>query len=498
MSAIASGPQGLPRLLAGLDPSGATMTLADHERVHGSLPRLGPRDLIEAVEQSGLRGRGGADFPTAIKLRSVATRRKSAVVVVNGSETEPASAKDRLLLTRLPHLVLDGAVLAAVAVGAPEVFVKVGEGATGSLRALESAISLRSDPVTIQLAAGPEGYVAGEESAVIHLLNNGVAKPTFVPPRPYERGYGGRPTLIQNPETLAQIGLVARYGAQWYRELGTDADPGSALVTISGAVAAPGVYELAFGTPMTDLLAAAGGSSEPLQALLVGGYFGTWVDSSRAFRLRLAREDLRSVGCSLGSGVLIALGESSCGLHESARVISYLASQSAGQCGPCLYGLRAIADSVGALADGVAPRERARPRVALDRRGAGAGRVPPPGRRRPVRGKRARGVRRRDRGPSRPPLHGPAGRAAGRQRRAAAWCSPRRQEHPMSARLRVNPIMCEAHGLCAELLPELIRLDDWGYPIIDEAEVPPELMGLARRAADACPTLALLLEKDRD
>jgi NADH:ubiquinone oxidoreductase subunit F (NADH-binding) len=114
------------------------------------------------------------------------------------------------------------------------------------------------------------------------------------------------------------------------------------------------VYELAFGTPMTDLLAAAGGSTEPLQALLVGGYFGTWVETARAFKLRLAREDLRSVGCSLGSGVLIALGESACGLHESARVIDYLANQSSGQCGPCTYGLRAIADAVAALADGIA------------------------------------------------------------------------------------------------------------------------------------------------
>jgi NADH:ubiquinone oxidoreductase subunit F (NADH-binding) len=358
-----NGPSGLPRLLAGLDPNGAVMTLADHERVHGPLPRSSAHELIERVERSGLRGRGGADFPTARKLRSVAERRGGATLVVNGSETEPASAKDRLLLSRLPHLVLDGAVLAARAIGANEVIVKVGESGAAQLRALEGAISVRSgDGVAIQLAAGPEGYVTGEESAVIHYLNGGAAVPTFIPPRPYERGYRGRPTLIQNPETLAQIALVARYGDHWYRELGTEADPGSALVTISGAVAAPGVYELAFGTPMTDLLAAAGGSTEPLQALLVGGYFGTWVDSSRALRLRLAREDLRSVGCSLGSGVLIALGESSCGLHESARVIDYLARQSAGQCGPCVYGLRAIADAVAALADGVA-HQRERDRV---------------------------------------------------------------------------------------------------------------------------------------
>jgi NADH:ubiquinone oxidoreductase subunit F (NADH-binding) len=369
-----SGPPGLPRLLVGLDPRGGVMTLAEHDRVHGPLPNAGSHELIEAIEQSGLRGRGGADFPTARKLRAVAERRRVGAVVVNGSETEPASAKDHLLLSRLPHLVLDGAVLAAYAVGAPEVVVKVGEHAVEQIQALESAVAVREDKVKIHLATGPDGYVTGEESAVIQYLNRGVSAPTFVPPRPFERGYHGRPTLIQNPETLAQIALVARYGPHWYRELGTTADPGSALVTISGAVAAPGVYELAFGTPMTDLLQAAGGSTEPLQALLVGGYFGTWVDSSRAMRLRLAREDLRSVGCSLGAGVLLALGESSCGLHESARVIEYLADQSAGQCGPCVFGLRAIADAVSALADGAGgKRERNRVlRWTAEVRGRGA------------------------------------------------------------------------------------------------------------------------------
>jgi NADH:ubiquinone oxidoreductase subunit F (NADH-binding) len=374
-SVLSAGPRGLPRLLAGLEADGAVMTLDRHAAVHGALPHLSPHELIEVVEQSGLRGRGGADFPAARKLRAVAERRRGAAVVVNGSETEPASAKDRLLLERMPHLVLDGAELAAAAVGAREVVVKIGERAVEAHRALQAAIGVRGhDGLRLELVVGPDGYVTGEESAVMNLLNQGKSLPTFVPPRPFERGYRGRPTLVQNPETLAQIALVARYGDYWYRELGTAADPGSVLVTISGAVAAPGVYELAFGTPMTDLLAAAGGCTEPLQALLVGGYFGTWVESARALRLRLAREELRSVGCSLGSGVLIALGESSCGLHESARVIDYLAAQSAGQCGPCVHGLRAIADSFGALADGIAhDSERDRMlRWAREIRGRGA------------------------------------------------------------------------------------------------------------------------------
>jgi NADH:ubiquinone oxidoreductase subunit F (NADH-binding) len=356
------GHPGLPRLLAGLDSSGSAMTLAEHMRVHGELPHRNSHELIEAIERSGLRGRGGADFPTAQKLRTLASARRVSALVVNGSETEPASAKDRLLLTRLPHLVLDGAVLAAHAVDAPRVIVQVGQGAAGSLASLEAALAARpDDPVPVSLVAAPEGYVAGEESAVMHYLNGGQPLPTFVPPRPFQKGYRRLPTLIQNPETLAQVALVARFGERWYRELGTSADPGSALVTISGAVATPGVYELAFGTPMSALLEAAGGQTEPLRALLVGGYFGTWVEASRGLDLRLAREDLRSVGCSLGAGVLIALGDTACGLHESARVIDYLARQSAGQCGPCTYGLRAIADSVNALASGAAhPREAER------------------------------------------------------------------------------------------------------------------------------------------
>ncbi len=351
------------------------MTLSDHERIHGPLPQHDPAALIDTVERSGLRGRGGADFPTGRKLRAVAqARSRHRAVVINGSETEPASAKDRLLFARLPHLVLDGAIVAAEAVGAREVVVKVSDRASETIQALQSAIAVRRDPVPVQLVGGPNGYVSGEESAVIHYLNGGQPKPTFVPPRPFERGYRRRPTLMANAETAAQLALIARHGDGWFRELGTEQDPGSALVTISGAVARPGVYELAFGTPIESLLGAAGGEREPLRALLVGGYFGTWVEASEALALRLARQDLQAVGCSLGSGVVIALGESSCGLHESARVIDYLARESTGQCGPCVHGLRAIADSVIQLADGVAhARERERVlRWASDVRGRGA------------------------------------------------------------------------------------------------------------------------------
>ena len=352
-------PAGLPRLLAGFTADGATMSLIRHEAVHGPRPTLGRGELIQVVGASGLRGRGGADFPTARKLQTLADAKRVSAVVVNGSETEPASRKDTTLLTRAPHLVLDGAQLAAEEIGAREIIVKVGEANVRAIAALEEAIEERPGRMSITVAVGPTGYVTGEETSVVNLLANGSPKPTFKPPQVYQRGYRGRPTLIQNPETLAQLALIARHGERWYRELGTWEDPGTVLVTVSGAVSTPGVYELAFGTPISDLIAAAGGATESLQALLVGGYFGTWVPAATSMPLRLSREDLSTVGCTLGAGVVIALGESACGLHESARVIDYLADESAGQCGPCVFGLGAIADSFAALTDGAAgKRER--------------------------------------------------------------------------------------------------------------------------------------------
>jgi NADH:ubiquinone oxidoreductase subunit F (NADH-binding) len=345
------------RLLSGIDPTGRPVGIAEHERRYGPLPVTSPGRLIEEVDRSGLRGRGGADFPTGRKLRTLAAKRSVSAVVVNGSETEPASRKDGLLMAALPHLVLDGAVVAAETVGADEVIITLRESARAAGRALRQALTERSDGIPVSVAFGPDAYVAGEESAVINRLEAGPPVPRFVPPRPFERGYRGKPTLIQNVETLAHLALIARYGAGWFREMGTEEDPGTFLATVSGAVAAPGVYELPFGTTVEGTIAAAGGPREPIQALLVGGYFGRWVRPEWITGMPLGRRTLADHDLSLGSGVLIALGASACGLHESARLARYLATQSAGQCGPCVHGLRAIAESFSALVEGVGDRE---------------------------------------------------------------------------------------------------------------------------------------------
>jgi NADH:ubiquinone oxidoreductase subunit F (NADH-binding) len=203
------------------------------------------------------------------------------------------------------------------------------------------------------LAVVPDGFVAGEETALVHFMNGGAPTPTFVPPRPSERGVHGRPTLVQNVETLANVALIDQHGADWFRERGTNAEPGTALVTVSGAVRRPGVREVEIGTQLGEALALAGDSVSPPSAVLVGGYFGTWVDA-RDLDLPLSNAGLRPAGASLGARVLFVLDATSCGLIETARILAYLARESAGQCGPCKFGLQALAADADSLARGAA------------------------------------------------------------------------------------------------------------------------------------------------
>jgi NADH:ubiquinone oxidoreductase subunit F (NADH-binding) len=344
----------LPRLLAAVRADGSPVPFDEHLAVYGAPPaRLGGR-LIDLVEASGLTGRGGAGFPTATKLRAVAARRGRKFVVANGTEGEPLSRKDKALLASVPHLVLDGAALAASAIGADEVVVAVGQGAARERTALMHAVAERTrrglDGVGFQVAAAPEGFVVGEETALLSWLSGRAPKPTLVPPRPSERGMRGRPTLVQNVETLAQVALVARYGDEWFRELGTDAEPGSVLVTLSGAVSRPGVYEVGLGTPIRELVGLAGGKAEPASAYLIGGYFGSWVTAPDAERAALLDSQLSPLGASLGARTLFVLPARVCGIVETARVARYLATESAGQCGPCVHGLDAIAGGLERLA----------------------------------------------------------------------------------------------------------------------------------------------------
>ncbi len=347
------GPESLPRLLTGLRP-GHGLTLAEHRELHGPMRLMDARRLVDLTERAGLHGRGGAGFPTATKLAAVAAGRRPRVVVANGSEGEPASSKDETLLIGNPHLVIDGLMLAAAALDAREAIVAVERTRPLALHAVRLAVAERvaigADDIPIRVVEVPGRYVAGEESALVHLLNGGDAKPTLVPPRPFERGVDGRPTLIQNVETLAHLALIGRHGPDWFRSLGSVEEPGSALLTLGGAVARPAVYEVALGSRFESLVAAAGGETEPVSAYLLGGYFGTWVRRDVLSARRLSNTGLRDIGASLGAGVVTALPTSACGLVETACVMRYLADETAGQCGPCVHGLRSISDRMQEIA----------------------------------------------------------------------------------------------------------------------------------------------------
>jgi NADH:ubiquinone oxidoreductase subunit F (NADH-binding) len=325
-----------------------TDDLGEHRRRHGELPWSRTRELIPMLADAGLTGRGGAGFPTWRKLAAVAAsgQSRAPVVVGNGAESEPASAKDAELLIRVPHLVLDGLQLAADAVGAERGYLYAADRA---LSAVAAAVRARAgtDHIPITVVRAPDAFVAGQESAVVAAIEGRPAVPRDNLRRVSESGVHGAPTLVQNVETLAQIVLIARHGPDWFRGAGTAEQPGTFLVTLSGPVRAPGVTEVPYGITLGDLI---GAFTEPVQALLVGGYHGAWLPATASVRMTSAA--LSEFGASPGAGVVIALPASSCPLAYTARVVDYLAAQGARQCGPCLNGLPHLAHVLGRLARG--------------------------------------------------------------------------------------------------------------------------------------------------
>jgi NADH:ubiquinone oxidoreductase subunit F (NADH-binding) len=360
----------LPRLLPPPGDTAAPDWQAHVARSGGPSYRDRPGVLIRDIEAAGLTGRGGAAFPVHRKLQAVldaaGQRRRAPVVIANGAESEPASEKDATLLWLSPHLVLDGLQLAAEAVGADTAILAihadrghdVGGRLAGALRARQAA---GVDRVPVQLAQVPPRFLSGQETALVNHLSGGPAVPVFLPRRISERGLGGAPTLVQNVETLAHLALVARKGPRWFRGVGTDAAPGSMLATIRRADGRPRICEVPLGIPLNDLTGEVGADS----AVLVGGYHGTWLTGAEARGLTLDDRSLAPARARVGAGVVITLPPDRCGLVETARVVRYLALESAGQCGPCLNGLPRIAAALAELAGGSGAGS-ARPQAVAD------------------------------------------------------------------------------------------------------------------------------------
>jgi NADH:ubiquinone oxidoreductase subunit F (NADH-binding) len=330
------------RLLDGPLLAQGSESLHDHHRRLGPRPAGSPA-VLAALERSGLVGRGGASFPTAVKWRSVASGKGPAVVIANGAEGEPLSRKDEALMATRPHLVVDGALIAAETVAADRVYLYVGERHTAGWAAMSRAAAERHplERSRLRLVAAPATYTSGEETAAVHFVNEGVATPTAIPPRPFESGVEGRPTLVNNVETLANVALVARYGVA-----------GTVLLTVGGAVALPGVVEVPIGATVEEALERAGGLTGPARAVLLGGYFGGWIDAGEAGTLRLDPGAMKAAGGSLGCGVVSVLAADARPLEATARIIGHLAEESAAQCGPCFFGLKSLAATTTRVAFG--------------------------------------------------------------------------------------------------------------------------------------------------
>ncbi|MGR8010591.1 NADH-ubiquinone oxidoreductase-F iron-sulfur binding region domain-containing protein [Streptomyces hypolithicus] len=488
---------GLPQLTTGFDLV-ERLDLGMHLKVHGPLEPVGGERLAELADYISLRGRGGAGFPFGKKLRAVAQasirRGVRPVVVINGSEGEPACRKDTVLLNRAPHLALDGALLAAEALGARTLIVGVTRNSTeASMRAAFAERGLsdrRGQQLRARIVRTPERMVSGEASSLIRAANGGPALPPGRRERASETGVGGAPTLLSNTETFAQLAVAARIGARRYGHTGLENEPGTVMLTISGAVSRPMVVEVPTGVPLRYVLQMAGAPPMP-QGVLTGGYHGSWIDAVAAHDAVISRESLASFGGALGAGAILPIGPETCPLGESLRVANWLAAETAGQCGPCRLGLPAAA---GGLSDvinggGQAALEALR-EVTQAVKGRGACKHPDGSVRFFVStlnaftddlaahvlgggcGRETAGVL---------PLPGPGYEEEG---------------VPSGEKFAVDWTLCKGHGLCADIVPELIRLGPDGYPALSDASVPVHLRGRAQRAVRRCPALALRIEQE--
>ncbi len=475
---------GPPRLTAGFGRF-RRLDMRAHRAVHGDVRPLSLGELVGLAERMRLRGRGGAGFPFARKVRAVveSARKRDAdrVVVVNATEGEPAAWKDKVLLTRAPHLILDGAAVAAAALQATEIVIWVaddGVGADSMIRALAE----RRMPAPTRMVTMPHRFISGEGGALVRGINGDLPIPPGRKTRASDTGVDGLPTLLSNAETYAQLAIAARLGPVGYASVGLPEEPGTVLLSVGGSAKFPSVVEAPSGVPLKEILRMCRAGIG--QGVLVGGYHGKWISAAAAETAQVSWEGMEAVGGSLGAGIILPLGDETCPLGEATRVVQYLAGESAGQCGPCRLGLSDLARAFASLADGSGGR------AAIEAVRQAAGTV------------RGRGACSHPDGTARFALtaietfaedmaahlnHDGCGRPV------AGILPLPAGEGDTGYRLAVDWARCDGHGLCAVAVPELIRLDGNGYPSFPDTPVPVWLENEARKAVAICPALALRL-----
>ncbi|GAA2748865.1 NADH-ubiquinone oxidoreductase-F iron-sulfur binding region domain-containing protein [Kitasatospora cinereorecta] len=466
---------GRPVLFAGLEQI-ERLDHRDHLVVHGRLPSMPIDEVADLAENVDLRGRGGAGFPFATKIRAVAKsaarRRARPVVVVNGTEGEPSCLKDAALLLRTPHLVLDGALLAAGALDAEQVVLGVTRADTE--QSLRTALAeRRSTPLPVSVARLPERFVSGEGSSLARGVTGGLALPRGGGVRTSDSGVGGLPTLLSNAETYAQLAVAARLGALPYREVGLPSEPGTVLLTLAGSQ----VVETPTGVPLGELLAMF--DLDIGQGVLTGGFHGTWLTPEAAATAVISRQSLRGLGGALGAGAILPLPPTTCPLGEVVRVSRWLADETAGQCGPCYLGLPALT-------------------TALEEVVLGGGRAALQNVENLMRAVTKRGACSHPDAAARFVASALEVFDEDLQLHSQQYGCGRPVQNVLplpaeesAASIVVDWTLCEAHGLCTSVLPEVISLAADGFPSAAVMPVPPQLLQRAARAVDRCPALAL-------
>ncbi|MDQ3877297.1 MAG: NADH-quinone oxidoreductase subunit NuoF [Actinomycetota bacterium] len=321
-----------------------------YESARTAVRDMTPDEVAELVKASGLRGRGGAGFPTGMKWSFVPKDVFPRYVVVNHDEGEPGTFKDRELAEGDPHQLIEGITIAAWAVGAEKAFIYCrGEFALGSRRLdrairdayergfLGRGIFGSSFDFDIVLHRGAGAYICGEESALLDSLEGYRGQPRLRPPFPAVKGLYGQPTVVNNTETLSTLPSLLKNGADWLRQWGTEKSPGTKIISVSGHVNAPRNYEVPLGIPLGDLLELAGGMRDgrPVKAIIPGGASAPLLTDTN---VKMDFESLKDAGTMLGSGAVVFMDDTTCMVRNALVTLEFFEHESCGKCTPCREG----------------------------------------------------------------------------------------------------------------------------------------------------------------
>ncbi len=310
-----------------------------------------PDEIIKIVSESGLRGHGGAGFPTGKKWALTReTAEQTRYLVVNGGEDEPGSKKDRLLMENLPHLVLEGTIIAAYAVGASKAFLYINARYDLAIKCITDALAEAKRErywgenvlgsgfdLDIEITPAPHNYVAGEDTAALEVIEGKDPLPRQKPPFPVTVGLSGKPTSVNNVETIASVAPIVLHGPEWYRRFGTPDSPGTMIFSLGEDVNRPGIYELPFGTSLRYLIEQCGGGpkgNQKIKAILPAAPSSAFLPSDK-IDTPLDPDSMRKAGSALGCGVVRVITEGTCIVEEVLKISEFFTAESCGQCPAC-------------------------------------------------------------------------------------------------------------------------------------------------------------------